>query len=164
MEAWALLKLNPVSQDKYVRCIHEWFPRVETYFPIYSRVVRVRGSRQGVKVIRPVYPGYIFIRVDQGGVYGVTRLPVRAWWVKFGGIVETVPGSVITTIKRYEQDNQLVREEQYVNPYRSGTRVRVRVDVVDLVATVVRLVQGGRALVDLPVGNCVVPISRLEIV
>lgn len=129
-------------------------------------MVRKHGNRKAVRVVRAVYPGYIFARMDNQPyeqVIRLTCLPVRAWWVRFGGIVETVPGSVIRTIKQYEERNELVREEKYVNPYRVGVAVRVHHEMGELLGTVVKAVNGGRFLVDLQMGRAVVLGARLVV-
>jgi hypothetical protein len=164
MEAWSLLKLNPQSQSRFVDYAHEWCPDVELYYPKYERMSRPHGSRKAMRVLSPVYPGYVFARVDNRYVGGLTRLPVRAWWVKFGGIVETVPGSVISTIRRYEQRNELVREEKHVNPYSPGVRVRVHMPVGDLFGVISRIYSVQCVQVSLPVGRAIVPVTALNIV
>jgi hypothetical protein len=140
----------------------EYCPEIEYYFPKYETEVRPHGARRPVRVTRPVFPGYIFVRNGEGDTRRLTGLPVRAYWVQFGGKREEVSDRVIERLKEFESAGELVREVRYVNPYRRGVRVYVHMDVADLVATVVKVI-GNRALVEVPVGTCLVPIHCLEV-
>lgn len=161
---WSLLKLNPQKQRGYVECLKEYLPGVEAYYPVYSRVVRPHGSRRAKEVKRPVYPGYLFVMVGNGGdMHGPVNLPVRARWVRFGGVVESIPDRVIQGLRRLEDNGDLVREVKYVNPYIPGTQVRVHLPVGDLFAVIVRLVSGNRAIVEMPLGRATVHLHRLMV-
>ena len=160
-DQWSLLRINPQSQSRYVGFVGEYYPDIEIYYPQYQRTTRPNKCRYPVKELRPVFPGYLFVRA--GGNY-LTRLPVRAYWVKFGEDVEIVSQRVIDRLRDLEMAGRLVEEIIHVNPYRSGVRVRIHLPVGDILAVIVKLQGGTRALVDLPVGKCVVPIHCLEVV
>jgi hypothetical protein len=126
--------------------------------------VRPHGRRKTIKVLRPVYPGYVFARLGDWDMHELISLPVRAYWVRFGGVIEVVHDRVIQRVKEFEGRNELVREVINAgNPYRSGVRVYVHMDMADFVATVVKLVGGSRVLVDTPIGRGIVPVHSLEV-
>jgi hypothetical protein len=161
---WSLLKLNPMKQRNYVSLLQQYLPDMEAYYPVYSKMSRANGHRRAVKVERPVYPGYLFIMVADGNMSGPVSLPVSARWVRFGGVVETIPDSVIQTLRYLENHNELVREVKYVNPYYPGARVRVHMPVCDLAAVIVKLVGRNRALVDTQLCRVTVHLHRLQVV
>jgi hypothetical protein len=125
---------------------------------------RGNGHRRAIKVERPVYPGYVFLLVVDGNMSGPVSLPVRATWVRFGGVVEAVPDYVVKKLRELERANELVREVKYVNPYYPGARVRVHMPVADLAAVIVRLVGRNRAIVDTDLCRITVPVHRLKAV
>jgi hypothetical protein len=118
--------------------------------------------RRAVEVQRPVYPGYLFLLVGDRDMRTPVNLPVRASWVRFGGVVESIPDRVIQKLRELERANELVREVKYVNPYYPGARVRVHLPVQDIMAVIVKIV-GKRALVDTPMCRITVPIHRLQV-
>ena len=136
---------------------------IEYYYPQYEVVVRPHGTRRAYKVLRPVFPGYVFMRVDSEGMCRVARLPVKGYWVKFGGEIESVPDRVIQRLKEFEGRNELIKEVCNVNPYRAGVRVYVHMDYADIRGIVVRLAGVHRAVVELPVGRAMVPVHCLEV-
>jgi hypothetical protein len=159
------LRVNPVRQEHYLRLLRQYYPEIEYYFPVYSCYRRPHGYRRAVEVVSPVYPGYLFVRVgEKEDLRGPVGLPVRARWVRFGGKVEVVSGIVVERLRRLEVGNELVREVKNVNPYVSGARVRVHLPVQDIMAVVVKLVGGNRAVVDSDLCRVLVPIHALEVV
>jgi hypothetical protein len=161
---WSLLKLNPQKQRNYVNLLQEHLPEMESYYPVYSKMSRANGHRRAVKVERPVYPGYLFILVADGNMSGPVSLPVNARWVRFGGVVESIPNRVIEILRDLEKRNELVREVKYVNPYYPGARVRVHLPVCDLAAVIVKMVGRNRALVDTDLCRVTVHLHRLQVV
>jgi hypothetical protein len=161
---WSLLKLNPQKQRGYMELLQEHYPSIESYFPVYRRVCRPAGVRKAREVVRPVYPGYVFLRVVDQDLRGPVSMPVSAKWVRFGGRIEAIPGFVINRLRTLESANELVREVRYVNPYVPGVRVRVHLPVQDIMGVVVKLVRHNRALVDTPLGRATVQVHALQIV
>ena len=159
---WALLKLSPQTQVKYVECVGGLYPDIDLYYPVYERLVRPHGHARTSRVVRPVYPGYVFVMMGDYDVNKLTRLPVRAWWVKFGGVIELVPDWVVQKIKEFEGRNELVKEYTYVSPYRAGCRVYVHLPMADLLSVIIK-VMGHRAVVECPLGRLAVPIYCLEV-
>jgi hypothetical protein len=164
MPHWSLLKVSPQKQRGYVELLKEYCSGIESYYPVYERVVRPHGMRRPMKEVRPVYPGYLFLKVVDGEVRRPVSLPVSARWVRFGGRIEAIPGFVVERLRRLEQEGQLVREVRYVNPYTPGVRVRVHLPVGDIFAVIVKLVHGNRAMVDTRLCRVIVPIHKLEVV
>jgi hypothetical protein len=153
----------PQKQEHFVDLLKEYLPGTEAYYPVYTKMSRPHGQRRAKEVTRPVYPGYLFVLIGNGGnMHGPVSLPVRASWVRFGGHVEAVPDFVIQKLRDMEKANELVREIKYVNPYYPGARVRVHTPVQDILAVIVKLVGRNRAVVDGPMCRITVPIHRLQ--
>jgi hypothetical protein len=161
---WSLLKVSPQKQNGYVELLKEYCQGIESYFPVYQHVTRPHGVRRPVKVSRPVFPGYLFLKVVDGEMRRPVSLPVAARWVRFGGRIEAIPNFVIQRLQKLELDNQLVREVKYVNPYTPGVRVRVHLPVYDVFGFIVKLVHGNRAVVDTTLCRVIVPIHTLQVV
>jgi hypothetical protein len=161
---WSLLRVNPQKQQRYIELLGQYNPGIERYYPVYTRICRPSGVRKAREVVRPVYPGYLFLRVADGELRGPVSLPVSARWVRFGGKIEGIPGFVIDRLRKLEVANELVREVKYVSPYAPGVRVRVHLPVQDIMGVVVKLVRHNRALVDTPLGMATVQIHTLQIV
>lgn len=160
---WSLLKTNPQKQNGYVNLLTEHCPDIESYYPVYTRLSRPHGVRRPMKVVRPVYPGYLFLRIVDGEMRKPVSLPVSARWVRFGGKIEAIPGFVIQKLRSLEQAGELVREIKHVNPYVPGTRVMVHHPVQDIRAVVVRLVRGNRVVVDTQLCRVTVPIHTVQV-
>lgn len=160
---WSLLKMSPQKQTGYVDCLNEYLPGVRSYFPEYTRLARPHGARRAKEVTRPVYPGYVFIMVSGVDMHAPVTLPVSARWVKFGGVVETVPNRVIEVLRDMAGRNELVREIKHVNPYVPGARVYVHTSVQDIMGVIIRLVGKNRAVVDTSLCRATVPVHRLRV-
>ena len=95
--AWVLLRLSAQMQGRYVDHVKDTWPSVEVYVPEYQKVTRPHRSRKTVVVTRPVYPGYVFTRVDIGGrdIHNLVSCPVRARVIKFGPTISVIPDVVI---------------------------------------------------------------------
>jgi hypothetical protein len=161
---WSLLKVNPQKQARYIELLSEHNPGIERYYPVYTKLSRPAGVRKAREVVRPVYPGYLFLRVGDQDIRGPVSLPVVARWVKFGGKIEAIPGFVVERLRKLEERNELVREVKYVNPYVPGVRVRVHLPVQDILGVVVKMVRHNRALVDTPLGRATVQVHTLQII
>ena len=159
---WSLLKLNPQKQRGYMELLGEYYPGIESYYPVYKKVIRPHGQRKAKSVTRPVYPGYVFMRVGAEHIRGPTTLPVVARWVRFGGNIECIPDTVIQRLRHLEAANELVREIRYVNPYRPGVRVRVHLPIGDIFAIVVQCC-GNHVLVNSPLCRVKVPRHLLQV-
>ena len=163
--SWSLLRLNPQNQEKYVDHVQENVPGVETYFPVFEKKTRPHGKRQPVVVVRPVYPGYVFARLDMNGVnvHLLVNSPIKARFIRFGGTISLIPERVINEIRRLESQRMLVREI-HINPYVPGRKVRVHLPVADIQAIILQLLHGKRALVETPLGRMSVQLHKMTLV
>jgi hypothetical protein len=160
---WTLLKLSPQSLVKYTEYMDQYYPYIQYYYPKYQRTVRPHGVRKAKRVPWPVFPGYLFMRVNSRDMGELVSLPVRAYWIRFGGVIEVVPDVVIERLRKLELSGELVREVIHVNnPYRVGVSVRVHLSVGDILAVVVKRL-GDRVVVEAPWCRCVVPKHLLEV-
>ena len=160
---WGLLRVMPQAQEKYIELVGESRPWIECYYPRYEKKVRPHGAGRVRVELRAVFPGYLFVRVRKRDIYDIVNLPVRAYWVRFGGNVELIPDKVVEKIKEMEENKELVREVKYVDPFRRGTSVTVHLPYSDVLAIVVKA-KGNRIVVDSSLCRCVVPRHVLEVV
>jgi hypothetical protein len=126
-------------------------------------MIRPHGVRRAREVVRPVYPGYVFLKIGGWDMRGPVSLPIMAQWVRFGGKVEVVSCRVVEGLRTLEGAGELVKEIKYVNPYHTGVAVRVHLPVCDLAGIIVKLVKN-RAFVDTHLCRVMVPIHTLEVV
>jgi transcription antitermination factor NusG len=166
MNSWTLLRLNPQLQARYINHVQENIPDVETYYPTYEKKTRPHGKRQPIVVIRPVYPGYVFAKLDIDGldVHLMISSPVRARFVRFGPGISTIPDRVIHELRRLESLHLLVKEIHRVSPYTPGVKVRIHTPVADISAIVIALLHGKRIRVDSPLGTVTVPVHQVSLV
>ena len=167
MHSWTLLRLNAQNQDRYIGHVQEHIPDVETYFPTYEKITRPHGKRQPIVVIRPVYPGYVFAKLNVDGkeVHLMVSMPIRARFIKLRGegAISTIPDRVIHELRRLESLHLLVREIHRVSPYQPGVKVRVCTPVADIQAIVIALLHGKRIKVDSALGTMSVPIHQVSL-
>jgi transcription antitermination factor NusG len=158
--------LNAQKLDRYIEHVQEHVPDAETYFPTYEKITRPHGRRQPVVVVRPVYPGYVFARLNIDGmdVRLMVSLPVRARFIKFGEGISTIPDRVIQELRRLESLHMLVREVQKVSPFVPGVKVRIHTPVADIQAIVIALLHGKRVKVDSLLGTMSVPVHQVSVV
>lgn len=116
-----------------------------TYCPMMRRTIR--HARRTREVLRPLFPGYIFVRADgQIGSWrpihstiGVRR--VIAW----GDVPGTVEAGFIAELKAREMEGAIVLP---ANPYRVGQQVRLRASAFDgIIATILDIDEKGRITV-----------------
>ena len=167
MHSWTLLRLNAQNQDRYVDYVHEHIADVETYYPTYEKVTRPHGKRQPIVVIRPVYPGYLFAKLDLDGkdVHLMVSMPIRARFIKLKGegAISTIPDRVIYELRRLESLHMLVREVHRVSPYQPGVKVRIHMPIADISAIVIALLHGKRIRVDSALGTMSVPVHQVSL-
>lgn len=146
---WAVVKTHPSKE----RLAEEHLAR--QHFEIYCpRVVkRIRKSRRHQNVIRPLFPGYMFVRV----------LPERQHWrpilstfgvqtlLSFGDRVGLLDDDFITCLKDREVEGVIVRSAPVAAPheqYRPGQRVQVNGGPFDgAVATILSVRESDRLVV-----------------
>jgi transcription antitermination factor NusG len=162
-ESWTLLRLNPLNQSRYVDHVTESFPEIPTYFPQYLKTTRPARKRKPILVTKPVYPGYIFARINlqDHTIHQLTSTPVRAYFVRFGGTIGMIPDRVIIELKKLESLNMLVRELPRRDPFAPGTRVVIHLPMSDIRGIVTMLLHANRAIVDTSLCKVTVPIHTL---
>ena len=105
----------------------------------YCPLIRRRRShaRRVEQVLRPLFPGYLFARVDTEALRWrpmLSTLGVRAL-VRCGDRLSLIDDSFVQSLKAREQDGVIVRPD---SPYRVGQKVRVAGGPFDgLVATII---------------------------
>lgn len=170
--SWTILRLNATAQAKFVSYVNELYPDVILYFPVYKRFVRPAKAPRPIRVVKPVYPGYIFanLDLDSSTPHILTSTPTRASFVRLKSIdpdshptISTIPDRVIHEIMRLECSNQLIREEIRINPYYPGRPVRIHTPVADIDGIILRIMGKIRALVSTPLGRITVPVTQCEL-
>lgn len=122
MGAWYVVRTKTGAEDRAVW--HLGNQGFETYLPRYRK--QVRHARKTETVLRPLFPGYVFVWLDLGcqrwrainGTVGVISL------VQFGDTPRPIPTVLVDTIRVREDAAGAVN----VTPQglKVGDRVRVR--------------------------------------
>ena len=159
------MRLAPSTQPRFVGYVTEKYPEVQIYYPLYLRRSRPARTRHPIQIPTPVFPGYIFakIQTDSVIVSELTNTPIRAFFVKFGPDLGIVPEWEIERIRRLESLNQLVKITTKENPYRPGTKIRIMHTLLDIDAIIIYPMGQDRALVRTESGKFVVPISKIAL-
>jgi transcriptional antiterminator RfaH len=117
----------------------------EGYCPMITR--RVRHARRTTDVSRPLFPGYIFVRLPAAGINWAPILStkgVRAL-VRFGTEPGLISGAFIARLKAREVDGRIVRPDQ---PFKPGDPVRLVSGPFDgLIAEILELADNDRLIV-----------------
>ena len=127
--AWYPVRTRPQSEylaaDALERNGHELF------FP------RVRTPRQRIgQRDSPLFPGYLFVRLDQGG-HGpppIGHVAGVVGWVQFDGVVPTVPDEVMAELGR--RLSAMENEGGYWRRYRLGEKVVINSGPMETMAEV----------------------------
>ena len=115
------------------------------YCPLIRR--RLNHSRRVTEALRPLFPGYLFVRIDAEtqpwrpvlSTYGVRTL------VRCGDELSLIADAFVQSLKAREVDGAIVRP---ASPYRVGQQVRVAGGPFDgLVATVIEMHENDRLTV-----------------
>jgi transcription antitermination factor NusG len=94
MKAWYCLRTRPCAEYRVARNLER--VGVEVFFP---RVLTARPRRGYAD--SPLFPGYLFVRLDLGGVEGSPlRVPGARGLVRFGGGPAPVPEEVVEALRR----------------------------------------------------------------
>ncbi len=115
------------------------------YCPLIRK--RVRHARRSRDVLRPLFPGYLFVRVDRDlqrwrpilSTFGVRTL------VRCGDRPSFIEEGFIRSLKAREMDGAIVKP---ASPYRLGQQVRITCGAFDgLVATIIEMDERDRLVV-----------------
>jgi transcription antitermination factor NusG len=158
---WTLIKTPAQTQARYVSQVEEFHPAIPFYIPTYQHATRPAKYRRVILVTRPVYPGYIFVKPDLslGEHYALTRLPTKAYFVRFGRELSMIPEYVIDELRRLESLHQLIQQDQNDTKLHPGQRVRVAFPTIDVLAVLIH-VTPSKAVVDTPLGRTTVPLAH----
>jgi len=114
------------------------------YCPMIER--RIRHARRVQDVLRPLFPGYLFVQADPSkrwrpilSTFGVRTL------VQFGDQLGYVDGGLIDSLKSREVDGVIRKPSE---PYRVGQKIRLHGGPFDgLVATIIEMDEKDRLIV-----------------
>jgi|HubBroStandDraft_2_1064218.scaffolds.fasta_scaffold118617_2 transcription antitermination factor NusG len=94
---------------------------VEHFLPIYTSVARWKDRR--VKLDLPLFPGYLFVRLEAGERLHVLEVPGVVRLVGFNGQPYPVPDAEIESLRAGIQNDLRFVPHPYLNV---GSRVRVK--------------------------------------
>jgi transcriptional antiterminator RfaH len=105
--SWFVVRTQPHAEEKAVR--HLTNQGFSTYLPRYRR--RVRHARRVVDALRPLFPGYLFVRLDRSemrwrsinGTIGVLYV------LTDGDLPRCVPDRIVDEIRGREDDSGAVK-------------------------------------------------------
>jgi transcription antitermination factor NusG len=160
---WTLIKTPAQTQTRYVSQVEEFHPSIPIYIPTYKHTTRPHGRRLAITIIKPVYPGYIFAQPDLtlGEHYYLTRLPTKAYFVRFGREISLIPERVIEELRRLESLHLLSpRQDQNDITLHPGQKIRVAFPTIDVVGTLIYIIAQAKAVVDTPLGTVTVALAR----
>lgn len=140
---WAVVNTHPHRERLAVTNLSR--QHFDAYCPMISR--RVRHARRAHDVLRPLFPGYVFVAVDPDlrpwrpilSTFGVRSLILRG---ERPGLLED---AFVQGIKAREVDGAIVRPE---TPYQLGQQVRLTVGAFEgLLATIIDMDEKDRLVV-----------------
>ncbi len=127
-------------------------------------VKRIRHARRSSDVLRPMFPGYLFVQItpDQRWHRIQSTSGVRSL-IRFGNQLGLLDNDFISSLKAREIDGAVVRP---ASPYRIGQRIRIVGGAFDaLVATIIEMDEKDRlvVLMDLLNGKIRVKVESLGV-
>ncbi|PPD01579.1 MAG: transcriptional activator RfaH [Hyphomicrobium sp.] len=140
---WAVINTHP-HREKFAMSNLQ-----RQNFVAYCPVVRktLRHARRSCEVLRPMFPGYMFVEINPDlsewrtllSTYGVRSL------VRCGEKLAFIDASFIASLKAREINGAIVRPER---PYRIGQQVRMNSGALEgLVATIIEMDEKDRLVV-----------------
>lgn len=117
----------------------------QAYCPLVRR--QIRHARRSQDVLRPLFPSYLFIRVDPAtqnwrsisSTFGVRTL------IRCGDRLSYLAGGFIRSLQAREVDGAIIRPE---SPYTVGQQVRISGGAFDgIVATIIEMNEKDRLVV-----------------
>ena len=125
---WYLIRTKPHSEYRAAESLeHEG---LEFFLPS----VRVPRPHSG-HVEAPLFPGYLFLRIDAESWPSLLRLPGVSGWVRFDGVVSPVPDQVVAQLA--ERIASIDRGGGLWTQFRRGQKVRVVSGPMDNLAEIV---------------------------
>ena len=118
---------------------------VEHFLPLYSSVRRWKDRR--VKLDLPLFPGYVFVRMELRDRLCVLQLPGVARLVGFDGTPAALPAEEIETLRTVLAEGVFAEPHPYL---RTGRRVYVKAGpLAGMTGVVVRRKSGARIVVSM---------------
>ena len=122
MGAWYVVRTKTGGEERAVW--HLKNQNFEAYLPRYRK--QVRHARKTSTVLRPLFPGYVFVCMDLGqqrwrainGTFGVISL------VQFGDAPHPIPTAIVDAMRAREDGTGVVNTAP--DGLKKGDRVRVR--------------------------------------
>lgn len=146
---WAVVNTHPHKESLALQNLAQ--QDFQTYCPFIRK--RIRHARQTKDVLRPLFPSYIFVRINQDAQRWrpiLSTLGVRAL-VRFGDRVGFLNDDFVESLKAREIDGALVRPEK---PFSPGEQVRISGGAFDgLVATILEMNEKDRLVLLLDMLN-----------
>jgi transcription antitermination factor NusG len=93
----------------------------EVFLPVYRAEHRWKDRTKVISI--PVFPCYLFLRIDFDRKVEILRTPGVFWLVESGGRACAVPDSEVEAVRRITQSSAKIEPHRYL---RCGDRVRVR--------------------------------------
>ena len=148
-DGWIVLNTHPskeqVALDNLAR------QEFRSYCPMLKRTIR--HARRSREVLRPLFPGYVFVQASAQGqlwrpllsTYGVRRV------LQFSGQPARLDDALVSALKHREQDGVIVLPPV---PYNPGDRVKLSGGAFDgLVASIISMDEKHRLVVLLDLLN-----------
>jgi transcriptional antiterminator RfaH len=149
MDCWYVVHTKPHAEATAARHLNR--QGFVPYLPQFSRTIRHAGRAR--TVLRPLFPGYLFVRLDTlVGRWQAIRSTVGVT-AMLGGESgpQPVADSVVESIRNHEGEDGVVQLEQ-PPPFRAGQPVTIRQGAFcDIVGQCMGLDDGGRIRVLLQV-------------
>lgn len=133
-ESWVVATTHPHKEAQALANLSR--QGFDSYCPRIRR--RVRHARRIVDVLRPLFPGYVFIRLDPqveqwrtiDSTFGIRSL------IRFGDAPGTIPDEFVRSLHATEQDGAVALPAAR-DSYRPGEKVQMREGPFEgLIATV----------------------------
>lgn len=125
---WSAQNMQPCWYAAYTSANHEKKAAseisrrgVECFLPVY-RTVR-RWSDRRVELELPLFPSYVFVRMELRDRLKVQQVPGVAWLVGFGGVPAALPGEDIEALRSRLQGQVDARPHPLLT---TGRRVRLK--------------------------------------
>jgi transcriptional antiterminator RfaH len=145
---WAVVNTHP--HREHVACENLTRQEFEIYCPLVRKLRR--HARQTTSVLRPLFPGYVFLRVDPDRTRWrpiLSTIGVRTV-VRFGDRLGSLADEFIDAIRAREENGVIVRPEvlRPTMPYTIGQQVRLNGGAFDgVIATILALEDNERLVV-----------------
>ena len=145
---WAVVNTHP--HREHVACENLVRQEFEVYCPLVRKLRR--HARQTTSVLRPLFPGYVFLRVEPNRTRWrpiLSTIGVRTV-VRFGDRLGSLDDTFIDGIRAREEDGVIIRPPvvRPTRPYTIGQKVRLNGGPFDgVVATILSLEDNERLVI-----------------